>query len=259
MLQGKVAVVTGSAIGIGRGVSVALARQGAKIAGLDIDPGNNADTARQVEAAGQAFLAVECDVGDKDKVRRAFDQILETFGRIDVLVNNAAVWDNSSLVEGSFETQTDAFDRAMGACAFGTYYCALAATPALIAAGGGNIVNLITEHVKPGHLITERPALGYDCAKFSQWRLTEHMAHELQAHNIRVNGLCFGATDTPMLRGVAPEIADAAMKVEDLGQAVLNVIAHGPDGPTGETYLFGTSGSARADSLKAIAALAPAA
>lgn len=259
MLEEKVAIVTGSAIGIGRGVSVALARQGARIAALDIDTDNNADTARQVEAAGQACLAIDCDVGDKDQVRRAIDQTLEAYGRIDVLVNNAAVWDNSALLDGTFESQSDAFDRAMGACAFGTYYCALAATPALIAAGGGNIINLITEHVKPGHLITERPALGYDCAKFSQWRLTEHMAHELQAHNIRVNGLCFGATDTPMLRGVAPEIADAAMKVEDLGQAVLNIIAHGPEGPTGETYLFGTSGSARADSLKAIAALAPAA
>lgn len=257
MLEGKVAVVTGSAIGIGRGICLALAGQGARVAALDIDTQNNLETANQVRASGAECLEIDCDVGDKTQVQRAMDQILQTFGRIDVLVNNAAVWDNSSLLEGTYESQTDAFERAMGACAFGTYYCSHAAVPALVAAGGGNIVNLITEHVKEGRYITERPALGYDCAKFSQWRLTEHMAFELKASNIRVNGLCFGATDTPMLRGVAPEIADAAMKVEDLGQAVLNVIAHGPGGPTGETYLFGTSGSPRDESLIAIAALAP--
>ena len=63
---------------------------------------------------------------------------------------------------------------------------------------GGNIVNLITEHVKEGHYLTGRRGLGYDCAKFAQWRLTAVLAAELKADNIRVNGLCFGATDTPM-------------------------------------------------------------
>lgn len=258
MLKGKVAVVTGSAVGIGRGVCVALARQGAEIVALDIDVQNNFDTAVQVRATGRKCLAIDCDVGDKTQVRQAINQALQAFGRIDVLVNNAAVYDNSALLEGTYASQTDAFDQAMGACAFGTYYCTRAAVPALLAAGGGNIINLITEHVKEGHYLTG-PAMGYDCAKFSQWRLTEDMAAELKAHNIRVNGLCFGATDTPMLRGVAPEVADQGMKVEDLGQAVLNIIAHGEGGPTGETYLFGTSRTPREESLKAIAALAPAA
>ena len=104
---------------------------------------------------------------------------------------------------------------------------------------------------------TGRPALGYDCAKFSMWRQVETWAAELKEKNIRVNGLCFGATDTPMLRGVAPDLADVAMKIEDLGQAVVNVISHGDDGPSGETWLFGTSGTPREDSLVAIAALAP--
>ena len=257
MLNGKVAIVTGSAIGIGRGICVALAEQGAQIAALDIDVENNNQTAALVRATGRDCLALDCDVGDKAQVRHAMDQISDTFGRIDILVNNAAVWENSALLEGTFESQTEAYERAMGACAFGTYYCTLAALPALQAAGGGNIINMITEHVKEGHYLTGRKAAGYDCAKFSQWRLTSIFAAELKSQNIRVNGLCFGATDTPMLRGEAPELADQAMKPSDLGQAVLNIIAHGPDGPTGETFLFGTSGTLRADSVKAIADLAP--
>jgi NAD(P)-dependent dehydrogenase (short-subunit alcohol dehydrogenase family) len=257
MLQGKVAVVTGSAIGIGRGICVSLAEQGARVVALDIDIHNNAETARQVRATGQECLAIDCDVSDKTQVRNAFNLALQAYGRIDLLVNNAAVWDNSALLEGTYESQTAEFDRAMGSCTMGTYYCTLAATPALIAAGGGNVINVITEHVKEGHLLTNRPALGYDAAKFGQWRLTAVMAEHLAPENIRVNGLCFGATDTPMLRGVAPEMADAAMKVEDLGQAILNIVSHGPGGPSGETYLFGTSGSPRDESLVAIAALAP--
>lgn len=257
ILEGKVAVVTGSAVGIGRGVSVALAEQGADVGCLDIDMLENRNTAERIRAVGRRALALDCDVSDKVQVRRAVNAVLQTFGRIDVLVNNAAVWDNSSLLEGTFDSQTAAFDRAMGTCAMGAYYCARAAVPAMVAAGGGNIVNMITEHVKEGHDIIGQPAMGYDCAKFSLWRLTETWAVELADSNIRVNGLCFGATDTPMLRGVAPRVAEAAMKIEDLGQAVVNVLAHGEGGPTGQTWLFGVSGTPRQESLAAIAALAP--
>ena len=257
MLNGKVAVVTGSAIGIGRGLCLAFAQNGAKVAALDIDAGNNEETARLVRDAGGECLPLTCDVGDRHQVRQAMDVVLSSHGRIDLLVNNAAVWDNSSLLEGDYESQTAAFEEAIRACALGSYNCASAAVPGLREAGGGNIVNMITEHVKEGHYLTGRRGLGYDCAKFAQWRLTAVLAAELKEWNIRVNGLCFGATDTPMLRGEAPDLADIAMKPEDLAQAVLNVIAHGPDGPTGETYLFGTSGTPREESVRAIAALAP--
>ncbi len=257
ILGGKVAVVTGSAVGIGRGISVALSQQGANVVCLDIDVVNNRQTAELVRVAGGECIAIDCDVADKIQVRHAINAAVQSFGRIDVLINNAALWEDSSLLGGSYESQTDAYDRAMGACAMGAYYCARAAVPAMLEVGAGNIVNIITEHIKEGHYLTGRPALGYDCAKFSMWRQVETWATELKEKNIRVNGLCFGATDTPMLRGVAPDLADVAMKIEDLGQAVINVISHGDDGPSGETWLFGTSGTPRQDSLAAIAALAP--
>jgi 3-oxoacyl-[acyl-carrier protein] reductase len=257
MLTGKVAVVTGAAVGIGRGISIALARQGARVAGLDIDFHQNLETAALVRAAGGECLALDCDVGDRIDARRAMNRVMHEFGRIDVLVNNAAVFEDSCLLQGSYDSQTAAFAAAMNSCALGSFNCSSAVTPAMRAVGGGDIIKVITEHVKEGHYITGAKGWGYDCAKFAQWRLTAILAAGLKDLNIRVNGLCFGATDTPMLRGVAPQIADRAMKVEDLGQAVLNVLAHGPSGPTGETYLFGTSGTPREESLKAIAALAP--
>ena len=258
LLNGEVAVVTGAAVGIGRGVAVALAEAGAHIVALDLDSLNNQATAKAVAATGQDCLALVCDMADKVQVRNCIDAGLSRFGRIDVLVNNAAIFDDSSLLGGTYESQTAAFDAAMGACAMGAYYAARACVPAMAAAGGGHIVNMITEHIKEGHYITGMAALGYDCAKFAMWRQTETWAVELAEKNIRVNGLCFGATDTPMLRTHAPDhLAEACMTPADLGQAVLNLIAHGPDGPTGETYLFGVSGAPVEESRKAIAALAP--
>ena len=254
-LEGKVAVITGSAVGIGRGVAVALAERGANIAALDIDITNNLETAHAVRAAGRDCLAVDCDVGDKVQVRRAINQTLQAFGRIDVLVNNAAVYENSALLTGTFESQTAAFDQAMGSCAMGAYYCARACVDALVKSGDANIVNIITEHIKEGHFLTG-PALGYDCAKWSMWRQTETWAVELAERGVRVNALCMGAVDTPMLRAAAPQVADNAMTVEDMGRAVLHVIDHGPGGPTGQSYLFGTTGSKREDSIVEIAALA---
>jgi len=254
---GKTAVITGSAVGIGRGVAVVLARLGMNVAALDIDGANNTETARLVAAAGAQCLAIECDVGDKHAVKTAVDATAEEFGGIHLLINNAAFWDNSALTHGSYESQTAAFDRAMNASAMGSYYCVRAAVDHMRDSGGGNVVGMITDHIKPGYYITGLPAVGYDCAKFAMWRQTETWAQELLEYNIRVNGLCFGAVDTPMLRGVIEEMYATAMQPEDIGQAVVNIVAHGAGGPTGETWLVAKTHEPRATGLAEIAALAP--
>ncbi len=257
-LNEQVAVITGGAIGIGRGIALALARAGAHIASLDIDPTGNDETAHLVQETGRSGIAIDCDVADRAQVRRAMSEVLQKLGRIDILVNNAAIYIDTSLTTGTYDSQTREYERSIAICALGGYYCARAAVPAMQQLGGGNIINIITEHIKEGHLMTGPGASGYDGAKWVMWRQTESWAVELREHNIRVNGLCMGATDTPMLRAVSVPIAEAAMKCEDVGQAVINVLAHGKDGPTGESYLFGTTGTPREQSLQEIAALAPA-
>ncbi|HCV00362.1 MAG TPA: hypothetical protein DGL25_04090 [Dehalococcoidia bacterium] len=258
LLEGKTAVITGAAVGIGRGIAVALAENGADIASFDIDAVHNAETAAQVRATGQQGIAIDCDVADKTQVRRAMNSALQRLGRIDILVNNAAIYADTTLTNGTYESQTTAYESSLDICAMGSFYCARAATPAMQAVGGGEIINVITEHIKEGHLMTGGAASGYDCAKWVQWRQVETWAIELAEHNIRVNGLCMGATDTPMLRAVSAAAAEAGMRPEDLGQAVINILSHGSDGPSGETFVFGTSGTPRAQSLEEIAALAPA-
>lgn len=251
----KVVLVTGSGEGIGRGVAGVLASQGMHIAGLDIDAEANAQTAAQVEALGGLFLPLLCDVGDKLAVKQAVDAAVERFGKIDVLINNAGYWDNSSLIEGDYESQTAEFDRAMGASGLGSYYVTRACIDHM--SSGSNIIGMITDHIKPDFLITGSPAIGYDCAKFSMWRQTETWAIQLQPRGIRVNGLCFGAVDTPMLRGVTMALQDTAMQPEDIGQAVLNILAHPIDGPTGQTWLVAKSHEPREVGLREIAELAP--
>lgn len=255
-LEGQVAVVTGGAEGIGRGFAVAFAEQGANVASLDIDALSNQETIRQVRATGRDGLAIDCDVADKEQVRRAMNSVVQRFGRINVLVNNAAIWVDTALTSGTYESQARGFEDSMDICTLGTYYCTLAAVPAMRAAGGGNVLNVITEHVHEGHLITGlAQATGYDAAKFAQARLTETWAVELKPHNIRVNALCMGATDSPMFR--ATHDSPAEIMPADIAQGALNVLAHGPDGPTGELLLFAASGTPREQALREIAALAP--
>lgn len=256
-LDGQVAVITGSAMGVGHGIALALAGRGALIAGLDIDDAANEETARHVMAAGGEYLALSCDISNKPGVRQAIDEVGEHFGRIDVLVNNAAVWDDSRLLAGDFDTQTAEYERSMGTCAMGAYYCMAACLPFLLESEG-NVVNIITEHIEPAHYLKNMPALGYDCAKFALWRQVASWADELRDRNIRANGLAFGATDTPMLRNAASsEFAAKAMKPADIGQALINVLAHGAGGPSGEIWVFGTTRTPREESLVAIEAIGP--
>ena len=254
-LKHKIVVVTGSAKGIGRGVARVLGREGASVAGLDIDGAANGDTQQEIESLGANFLALDCDVGDKLSVKRSIDAVIDRFGRIDAVVNNAGYWDNSALTQGDYESQTTAFDRAMGASAMGSYYVTRACVDHM--SEGGNILGMITDHIKPGYLITGSAAIGYDCAKFAMWRQIETWALELAPRGIRVNGLCFGAVDTPMLRSVTTALAGTAMHADDIGQAVLNILMHPIDGPTGQSWLVAKSHEPRDKGLQEIAELAP--
>lgn len=256
-LSGQVAVVTGSAVGIGRGLCVAFAERGADVVALDVDTVANEETAALVRAFGREPLALTCDVGDAAAVKSAAEQTIARFGRVDLLVNNAALYNDTRLTVGDYDAQVAEFHAALGACVTGAYHCTAAFLPGLRAAGGGNIVNMLTDHVLPGYYITGYAATGYDVAKFGLWRLTESWAVELAPLGVRVNGLSFGATDTPMLRAVSVEAAEKGMKPADLAQAVFNVLAHGPGGPTGQNYVFGMTRATRDEHLAGIAAIAP--
>jgi NAD(P)-dependent dehydrogenase (short-subunit alcohol dehydrogenase family) len=247
-----VAVVTGSAVGIGRELCRAFGARGMSVLGLDLDAAGNAETA---ELVGPSMATVSCDVGDAAAVKEAIDELVARTGRIDVLVNNAAVFNDTRLLSGDYDRQVAAWHRAMDACSNGAFHCTAAVAPVMAAAGGGTVVNMITDHIRPAHALASGYATGYDATKFALWRLTEGWAAELAPVGIRVNGLAFGATDTPMLRGVSPRLADTAMRASDMADAACAIVDQGPDGPTGRVWDVGFTGTPREEYLAQIAAI----
>lgn len=241
----QVVVITGSAIGIGAALVDSYSASGAKVFALDLQP----------QSERTDVTNYQCDIAQSAEVEKVFQDIARRVSHVDLLINNAGVWNDTRLSKGTYATQSRAFDEALGGGLMGSYYCTLAALPLLEQSSSANVINMLTEHIVAGRYITGMPATGYDCAKFGLWRLTESWAMELAKKNIRVNGLNFGATDTPMLRAVSVEAAEAGMLPEDIVSAVKNIVAQGPEGDTGKAYLFGTNGSPLEESRKQIEAL----
>ena len=209
-LAGKVALVTGAARGIGRGIAVALAAEGVQVAVADLgtaeDPavpyrlGRPADldeTRRLIEARGVQALAL---VGDVTRAADAETLVAETarqLGGLDILVNNAGV-----LVAGRFvELAESQWDRMMAVNVKGVYLMTRAALPDLRARGDGSIVNIASIAGKTGRAFTA----AYAASKFAVVGLTQGLAQELGPAQIRVNAVCPGLLRTTMwLEGVAP-------------------------------------------------------
>ena len=206
-LSGKVAIVTGAGRlrGIGRGAAVAFARLGADVVvtgtGRSPDrypPDEKAvgwrdieSTAEQVRAEGTRALPLVVDVADATSVQQMVERTIAEFGRIDILVNNAAYARGPDRVPIT-ELQQDIFQRVLDVKITGTYLCTKAVIEPMIAQGGGKIVNISSGSGKTGSANN----LAYTAACFAQVGMTQSMAHELGPHNINVNCICPGAVDT---------------------------------------------------------------
>lgn len=251
-----IALVTGGAVGIGRAIAIAVGERGGTVFNIDPDAGQNRETEKLVAQAGGRCISFAQDAGDAGAVKRIFGEIAGQVDRIDLLANNAAIWNDTSLTGGDYDSQTAAFEKAIQSCTMAAFCCTMAAVPLLEKSPNANIVNINTEHMDTDRALTHiAAATGYDCAKFSLSRLTRTWAAELAGKGIRVNELCFGAVDTPMLRAVNTALADAGMKAEDIATAVFHIVDQGRNGFTGQSCSFGFSGATREHSLDQIAKL----
>lgn len=138
-MDDRVVIVTGAGRGLGRGAALAFANEGCRIGVLEWDPATGADTAAEIEKRGREALAVPCDVGDKKAVEKAVAQVVERFGRIDVVINNAQAVAFSTVLEA---TDDDA-DVMWRSGFLGTLHVMQAAHPHLVATQG-NIINVIS-------------------------------------------------------------------------------------------------------------------
>jgi len=192
-LEGKIALVTGAGRGIGRGIALTFAKEGADVAVNDVDAATAESTAQEVGALGRRAMAVPADVADEDQVNRMVERIIKEWGGIDILVNNAGVG-NQLMVEDM--TAAD-WRRVMGVNLDGQFYCAKAVLETMKGRGGGKIINISS-------LAARKMSIGncaaYTASKSGILGLTRHLAFEVGPYKINVNAILPGLTLTPMVQ-----------------------------------------------------------
>jgi NAD(P)-dependent dehydrogenase (short-subunit alcohol dehydrogenase family) len=208
-LQGKRALITGAASGIGRAIAVLFGEEGAAIILADVDPSGGQTAAAEIEAAGGKGLFVECDVTRADECRSAAALAADRLGGIDILVNAAGVVIRRTVVE----LAEDEWDRVLDVNAKSVFLMSKHCIPLMGAAG--SIINLGS-----GWGIVGGPkAVAYCASKGAVVLMTKAMAIDHGPHGIRVNCLCPGDTDTGMLRQEASQLG--VPEAEFLRQAAL--------------------------------------
>lgn len=186
-LDGRVAVVTGASHGLGESIARHLATRGARVALIARREEPLESSAAALEEMGADVLTISCDVGDREQVRQAAQQIVDAWGRVDVLVNNAGIPAPRSLAETDF----DDWDEVISINLSGAFYMTRALWEALTAGEGGYVVNISGTNGVRG---SSSPA--YGSAKFGLTGLTHAIAAAGEAHNVRATVLYPGGMDT---------------------------------------------------------------
>ena len=189
----KIVLVTGSGSGIGRGVAIAFAKEGANIVVNDVNYEAASSVAQEIKDMGRKSLAVKCDVSNSHEVSQMFDQIVKQFGTLHILINSAGVTGVVALME---ETLEEEFDRTMDINVKGVFLCSKAAVPLMKKNKYGKIVNISST---AGKRMSSGGGGDYATSKAAVLSLTRTFAYELAPYGINVNAICPGRTITPLL------------------------------------------------------------
>ena len=255
-LKGKVAIVTGGAAGIGRGIVEAFAREGARVAIADRDLAKARETESQVRSSGGEAAAFEVDVADSASVARMVAAVVSQYGRLDILVNNAGI----RFVKPFLEYSEDEWRKTLDVNLTGPFLCCRAAVPHMIKGGKGKIVNVASVAGEFG-----RPhRIGYCASKGGAIAFTKALAVDMSGKNICVNALSPALIDTPLNATYATDDTLADVwgkellvrrwgKPEDVAAAALFLASDDSDFVTGSVLTVDggwTAGLVRANELE---------
>jgi NAD(P)-dependent dehydrogenase (short-subunit alcohol dehydrogenase family) len=238
-LNGKTAIVTGSARGIGAGIALTFGRAGANVIvnGLTAESCN--DTVKQIINAGGKAIGVGADVSKAVDVQAMVDTAAKQFGGVDILVNNAGIERTPCLLHEMSEQQ---WDLVLGVNLKGVFLCCKAVLPSMIAKGKGKIVNIAST---AGIRMTFFGSADYTASKHGVSGLTQHLAWEVADHHINVNEICPGGVQTPLMeQGTTAEFRDKLIKrlvplgrfcdLDDIADAALFLASDKSDMITGQ-------------------------
>ena len=224
-LKGKTAIVTGSGRGIGEGIAMVLAREGANVVINDRDLNNARNVVKNIEAAGGKAMPFEADVTNKAALNAMVTATVKQYGSLDIMVNNAGIEAPPGLLKDLPEEQ---WDRVLGVNLKGVFLCCQAVIPQMMKQNKGRIVNI-------GSIASIRMTFfgsaDYTASKHGVAGLTQHLAWELADSNITVNSVCPGGVLTPLMEAnTSPELREAMTKrlvplgrystIEEIGEAV---------------------------------------
>ena len=193
-LKDKVAIVTGAASGIGKATAVLFAEHGARIVVADIDEAGANETVAIIQDAGNEAIYIQTDVTISDNTEKMAQETLNTYGKLDILVSSAGIAMRLPVADLPEED----WHRCLDVNLTGVYLCAKAAIPAMQKNGGGSIINLSSIY----GIVGADVRAAYVATKGGVTNLTRGMALDYAEDNIRVNCLCPGFVETPLVAGV---------------------------------------------------------
>jgi len=196
-LANKVAIITGSAGGMGQAAAVLFAREGASVVVTDVNAQAGEETVKSIRNAGGKAIFVKTNVADENEVKAMVDAAIDAFGRVDILYNNAGIMptDDGSVVDISEAT----WDRVLDVNLKSTFLCAKYTIPHMVKQGQGSIINVASFVAFMGCTV---PQDAYTTSKGGMLSLTKSLAVQYGRHNIRCNAICPGPIETPLLRSL---------------------------------------------------------